>query len=130
MTLADMIRAEVPHNNTLECECGRPKSSGARCCARCRYLDGETPHTGAVIDSLRGTDGMSLTEIVEAIDGVWSLSGYRSVQRTCKTLLEQGRVRRYWCEQDAFYCKGTGRQGAGDGHWVYALWAATERRAA
>jgi len=128
LTMAKMIQSPVEHNHERWCECGRPKSSGARGCARCTHLDGVTPAQAEIIAALRGTDGLSVAEIVDELGDAGD-SQYSATHRTVVRLVEQGRLRRYWRESDAVD-RLNGHVSANDGHWVYALWGAAEKRRA
>jgi hypothetical protein len=99
---------------TKECECGQPKSYGSVACLRCIYLDGAHPKQAAVIYALRGTDGLSLIELCELVDGHVSNSVRTGMQRTMTRLAKAGRVRRYWREDDGSSC------------WAYTLDGKTE----
>lgn len=86
------------------CACGSPRMSGADCCARCAYLDGVGRRDSAsrVIDALRGSDGMSLVALCEALDMNENIdSGLRTMWRWVKRLMKEGRVRRYWVEDSS-----------------------------
>lgn len=105
------------------CECGAKKPSGTTGCARCRFLDGEHPEQATLIGALRGTDGMSISELVDDLQRLPS-----ALSRSLALLLQSGRVRRYWREADPISTTQRGRNGAGQravrsngGHWVYAL---------
>lgn len=109
-----------------ECECGNPKGRGAKCCDRCRYLDGERPKQALVICTLRGTDGMSLGELTRHLYNRDDRTAWGAMRRTLQALEARGRVRRYWRENDKHAVKE--RDGAcgrikfgGSGCWVYAL---------
>lgn len=109
------------------CECGNERSRNAQACKRCTYLDG-VREAAFVIDALRGTDGLSITEIC-ALTGT---TYHEAMQRALKRLMRIGRVRRYWRETDAHLVERSpsrrkwGTRG-GSGCWVYALDGATER---
>lgn len=80
------------------CDCGRPKELSAEGCDRCVYLDGRTPFQGAVIGALRGTDGLTLRELTEAIHGQSTESLRCSMLRVVQVLEAASRIRRYWFE--------------------------------
>jgi hypothetical protein len=125
-TMRDMMWAPVTLNGATRCECGERKSTSARCCHRCAYLDGWTETQAHVIDSLRGMDGLSVREICEAVFGRHDANSARSAIRTLQILMKSGRIRRYWYEGK----RGTQRHRAGlditiheaaMGCWMYVL---------
>lgn len=75
----------------LWCDCGNPKSSNMEACHRCAFLDGSYPQQAEIIDALRGTDGLTTAELL-SITGRFD----SALRRSLKTLLQNGRVRRYW----------------------------------
>jgi hypothetical protein len=111
------MNAPIQRNQTRECECGTPKRRGSPACERCRFLDGQHANYADVIAVLRGTDGMSVSEVAKATG-----RGRRSAFRVLKQLLASGRVRRY--EGFAEF-EFLGRMGGGQAlseQWVYQLW--------
>lgn len=125
VAIQDLIRAPVAHRRSTRCECGREKTCEARSCARCRYLDGETPKQHAVIAALRGTDGLPVRELCLLVDGRCDDVTYVSMQRTVAALVAQGRLRRYWLEDDGVTQGNAFGRGyaarASRGCWAYAL---------
>lgn len=113
-TLNDRGKVMTAERKTKECECGNAKSYGSVACLRCIYLDGERPKQAAVIHALRGTDGLSLVEIVGVVHGRMSHSARTAMQRTMGRLIKLGRVRRYWREDEGADC------------WAYVLDGKTE----
>jgi len=116
----------------LLCECGSPKPPGAECCDHCAYLDGidsRTDNLARVVHVLRGSDGMTLHEICEALGMDTSIrNGRRSVWRWVKTLLERGRIRRYWSESSVdvgeeaeSFRNGKSKKEHAVGAWAYVL---------
>jgi hypothetical protein len=102
-----------------ECDCGNPKPYRAECCVRCGYLDHGIPHRqtnwrhkALVVSILRGTDGLSLTEICGALGLPATIHGtaHRSLHRTVSQLVRDGRLRRYERVEDS-----------GKTCWVYIL---------
>jgi hypothetical protein len=113
-TLNDRGKVMSAERKTKECECGQPKSYGSTACLRCIYLDGERPKQAAVIYALRGTDGLSLVEICELVNGYSTHSVRTGMQRTMTSLMKVGRVRRYLRDDEGANC------------WAYALDGKTE----
>lgn len=118
-----------------DCECGRPKEIDLGACDRCLYLDGDETLRGKVIEVLRGTDGMNLRELCEELGMNPDNSyGQRTLRRPLSELLDDGRIRRYWRENDSVprLARVFGRSeeveqsGAGGG-WAYVLAGLTER---
>lgn len=112
------------------CECGRERTPGSDACERCTYLDG-TRDNAQIIDVLRGTDGLSVSEIA-AVLGKKHKEG---VQRSLDRLRRIGRVRRYWRDGDSYQVErrlfGQPKARvthAAHGHYVYALDGLTERQ--
>lgn len=115
---------------SLTCECGRAKTKDSEACTRCRHLDGECPTVAQLISILREYNGMSTSDLA-ATAGRWDTA----IWRTLKTMLESGRVRRYWRESDCREGIGRSRHGgtqrynlSNSGHWVYALDGDWERQ--
>lgn len=110
-------------NYSLLCECGNRKEHNDTACDRCRYLDGALEAHGELISALRGTDGLSIRELVE-MTGRWDSAIMRSLQY----LMRAGRIRRYWRESEGVLVKRRigGRVVDGvasnKGYWVYCLY--------
>lgn len=100
-----------------KCECGKSKGLRARACQHCLYLDGVTERNARIICALRGTDGLSVAEICDAL-GIenQNQNGNLAMRRTLRLLVKQGRIRQFWRESDGAVC---GRRNSG--HWVFAL---------
>lgn len=142
-------------NTTLTCECGNRKSSNAAGCDRCIYLDRPGHRLMAlIICILRGTDGMTITELVAALEGINTdvasrrdqPNRQRSMLRTLQLLVADHRIRRYRRECDTVdmdfvhtrdrYGRVTGARPCAAGErglriggslaWVYALDGRTE----
>lgn len=124
--LAAQRTKDAVFGSSRECECGNSKSRKSKACDRCLFLDGRRQDWGIVIDAMRGSRGMSLLELCEATkSGVEFSNHRRAMLRTMQTLMEQGRVRRYWREGDEFavsnaWGRGANSCGAG-GCWAYVL---------
>src|SRR5678816_3470413 len=130
--------AKEPLNHSVRCQCGEPKGNRDVCCSRCGYLDRgwirgvDKPGTtkSAVIEALRGTDGLTLTELAAETELL-----PRSILRSLRPMLDNGRVRRYWREdvncnagyQVSSYRNGTATLGLGAiAAWAYVLDGMTE----
>lgn len=146
------------------CECGNPRVQDAEGCERCCFLDGgsagrlwqkRTPLRALVISTLRGTDGMTITELASALGGHTTNVRrerpllYRSLHRIVTELMASGRLRRYEQEQSRTRVRmianrlpdgrvvsfrratddedGFEFQSAGGIAWVYALNGRTKR---
>lgn len=75
----------------LWCDCGNPKSSNMEGCHRCQFLDGARAQQTDIINALRGTDGLTTAELLAATGRFDS-----ALRKSLKTLLTNGRVRRFW----------------------------------
>lgn len=113
-TLNARGKVMTAERKTKECECGNAKSYGSVACLRCIYLDGKRSKQSDVIHALRGTDGLSLTEICDLVNGGSSAGARIGMKRTMGSLIRAGRVRRYWREDDGSSC------------WAYLLDGKTE----
>lgn len=137
--VAEAIRAKDPEQYSRTCDCGEPKEFTAEACDRCTYLDGGKIGRGngcsnaaEVIAALRGTDGLSIPDILRELGRSPTRGGaYRGIHRTLQAMLRSGRVRRYWREgeptvivAEPFGNDRRPRCGAGGGCWVYQLWGA------
>lgn len=108
-------------NRTNVCQCGNAKSSAAQACRECARLDGSKPRQALIIDTLRGTDGLSIREICEELDGYVDHSGnYATAMRSLQSLIRDGRVRRFKRESNGVSINVFGM------HGVYAEQALTE----
>lgn len=97
--------------NAKTCDCGARKSHRAIACHRCQYLDGRYALQAAVITALRGTDGMSVSDMCAELGFAGVQGGpQRGVFRVLNTLVEQKRLRRYQSDTDS-----------GRWCWLYAL---------
>lgn len=112
------------------CECGERISSDVTCCARCAHLDGldGKASIGTVVAAMRGSDGMSLRELCEAVGINSDLNnGTRQMWRWVQKLMESGRIRRYWRESSGDITKmesyrgGTSERADAVGCWAYVL---------
>lgn len=118
----------APTQPPIVCECGNEKrSKRAPACERCLYLDGWLPKQAAVIHALRGTDGLSLRELVEEIYKRDDRNATSSMLRTVQRMERDKRIRRYERENDSVEIEGE-RFGiarnfkrSGSACWVYAL---------
>jgi hypothetical protein len=99
------MRGAIRAANAIDrrtCECGRPKGKDLGCCDRCSYLDnGAQVKHGLVIAALRGTDGLSITELCHVLGIEASKdNGRAAMHRTLSVMIAHGRLRRYWRESE------------------------------
>lgn len=116
-------------HDPTECDCGRPKFAGNESCSHCRYLDGAVYSDSQIIAALRQVGWLTLTEMGSMVSCLPN-----ALQRPVTRLLESGRVRRQWRENDAREATGRSRNGGrqrmnvgAGGAWEYSL---VSRRAA
>lgn len=124
------------------CECGDPKPPRKESCPRCAYLDGDNHPNHVdlsvqVIAALRGTDGLSLLGLCQALRrDTGRGNGRRHMLRVVRSLLRQRRIRRFWCDggdNEVAMVSWSYRDAAklvslgGSGCWLYALDGLTQR---
>lgn len=110
---------------SAECECGNRRDRRQEACRRCQYLDGRTALVMHAIMVLRGTDGLTISEICEAVYGRADENARHSMRRIVVNLTSTGRLRKYWDETLTRSLFGSDESSAAYGAYRYALWGET-----
>lgn len=86
--------------HTTMCECGNPKTKGARSCGRCEWLDGRGPMQTRIIRELGSRNTLTVNQLAMAFE-----MDANSVCQSANRMVKAGRLRKGPVdgERDVYY---------------------------